>query len=339
LWKTFDAWFKTGSQGAGHEKETYYWLELIVRYEQPLGLGLLVCVACQYLRHVGLRYLAIYGVGTLLAYSIVKYKTPWCIISIAWPLLFMFAAVILLKPFRYSRLAAIAVAWLVSAFLVLGIARFVTDADWNLWHALWVPLLISVIILSINLIITLRVPIMAGLLAISLALTVSLNYFRCTTFNEFNWNWDRNVFENVAQFYRWEPYVYVQTYNDVWKLTRPLLRLAKANPTYYQLIGHLIRTSTYPLPWMLGDFTKVGYYEHNNMPEKLDGDFLLVQEDKIQEVEAKLQETYYTDLLTIRPYQDYSKLYFNARVFSRLFPGRVPEFTGKRGAVTPDPAR
>src|SRR3954447_8410989 len=54
LWKTFEAWFKTGSQGAGHEKETYYWLELITRYEQPMGLGLIACVACQHLRHVGL---------------------------------------------------------------------------------------------------------------------------------------------------------------------------------------------------------------------------------------------------------------------------------------------
>jgi uncharacterized protein (TIGR03663 family) len=328
LWKTFEAWFKTGSQGAGHEKETYYWLELITRYEQPMGLGLIACVACQYLRHVGLRYLAIYGVGTLLAYSIVKYKTPWCIISIAWPLLFMFGAVLHLKPFRYSRVLTVAGAWLLSAFLILRVARYLTKAEWGMWHALSVPLLICAIILSVNLIIVLRRPIMAALLAISLGLTVSLNYFRCSTFNEFNWNWERGIFANVTDFYAWEPYVYVQTYNDVWKLTKPLLRLAKSNPTYYQMIGHLIRTSTYPLPWMLGDFTKVGYYEHNNMPEKLDGDFLLVQEDKIQEVEAKLHETYYTELMTIRPYQDYSKLYFNARVFNKLFPNRTPEFTG-----------
>jgi len=79
---------------------------------------------------------------------------------------------------------------------------------------------------------------------------------------------------------------------------------------------------------MLGDFTKVGYYEHNNMPDKLDADFLLVQEDKITEVEGKLHETYYTEPMTIRQYQDPSKIYFNARIFSKLFPGRVPEFTG-----------
>jgi hypothetical protein len=258
LYKTFDAWFKTGSQGAGHDKPWYYWLNLIALYEPPVLVGLAVCLSCQFFKNLSLRYLAIYGVGTLLAYSIIKYKTPWCIISIIWPLLFIFGALPAILPAGLRRIASIYAAVLLTA---------------------------------------------------SLGLSIRLNYFRCTTDTE--------------------PYVYVQTYNDVWKLTKPLLRLARANPTYYQLVGHLIRTSTYPLPWMLGDFPKVGYYEHNNMPDKLDADFLVVQEDKIEEVEAKLKDTYYTEPFTIRPYQDSSKLYLSAKVFYKLFPGRVPNFSGK----------
>lgn len=265
LYLTFDAWFKTGSQGAGHEKPWYYWLKLIGIYEQPVGLALLLSLLCLLFKRSALRYLAIYGVGTLIAYSIVKYKTPWCIISIVWPLLFTFAAMLTLVPEQLQR-------W---TYFVAG-----------------------------------------AFLAVSLGISVRLNYFRCTTESE--------------------DYVYVQTYNDIWKLTGPLLRMAKANPTYYQLTGHLIRTSTYPLPWMLGDFTKVGYYEHNNSPGNFDGDFLLVQEDRIAEVEAKLQETYFTEPMTIRQYQDQSKLYFNARVFSKVFPERTPDFIGKP-AATPAP--
>jgi uncharacterized protein (TIGR03663 family) len=258
LWKTFEAWAKTGTQGAGHEKPWYYWFKLIGEYEQPVALGLLLSFLCLLFNRSALRYLAIYAVGTLVAYSIVKYKTPWCIISIVWPLLFAFGALVAIVPDQLRR----------GTYNFVGI-----------------------------------------LLAASLGLSVRLNYFRCTTDTE--------------------DYVYVQTYNDVWKLTKPLLRLAKSNPTYYQMIGHLIRTSTYPLPWMLGDFTKVGYYEHNNMPDKLDGDFLLVQEDKIEEVEGKLHENYYTEPMTIRQFQDPSKLYFNAKIFYKLYPGRVPEFKGK----------
>jgi len=70
------------------------------------------------------------------------------------------------------------------------------------------------------------------------------------------------------------------------KLTKPLLTLAERDPSNYHLTGHLIRSSVYPIPWMLGDFDRVGYYEGGNMPANLDGDFLLVQQDKIKDVES-----------------------------------------------------
>jgi uncharacterized protein (TIGR03663 family) len=269
LFKTFQAWFQTGNKGNGHEKDAYslfwpkswinyYWFALLARYELPALIGLILCVGCQWFKNLALRYLAIYSVGALIAYTIISYKTPWCIISFAWPFLFLFAAILLLVPAGLIRAASIG----------MGIA-----------------------------------------LTISLGLCIRLNYFHFTTDTE--------------------TYVYVQTYKDIWKLTRPVLRLAKADPTNYQMVGHLIRGSTYPLPWMLGDFTRVGYYESGNMPDKLDGDFLLVQEDKIATVEAKLHETYFTEPLTIRQFQDPSKLYLNAKTFQKIFPGRVPEFVGK----------
>lgn len=258
---TFAAWFETGTKGNGHEKPWYYWLQLIGRYEQPVAIGLVFSLLCLWFRNLALRYLAIYGVGTLVAYSIVAYKTPWCIISIVWPLLFVFGlAVVFLSGQTYRRVAAI----------------------------------------------------LAGLVvAVSLGLSIRLNYFRCTTDTE--------------------PYVYVQTYNDIWKLTKPLLTLAHRNPTYYQLTGHFIRSSTYPLPWILGDFAKVGYYEHDSLPPQVDADFLVVQEDKIATVEPKLHGTYYTMPMTIRPYQDTSKLYLSAKVFQDFFRGRVPDFVGQPG--------
>jgi hypothetical protein len=122
------------------------------------------------------------------------------------------------------------------------------------------------------------------------------------------------------------------SYNDIYKLTRPVLALAHRDPLFYQLTGHIIRTSAYPLPWILDDFPKIGYYEHNNSPNNLDGDFLLVQEDRIEEVEGKLHDSYYTEPLRIRPYQDTSKLYLSARIFKSFFPGRSPDFTGKAPA-------
>ena len=258
LYLACKAWFQTGQAGHGHEKPWYYWLELMARYELPVLAGMALCLLCQAFKNLNLRYLAIYGMGTLVAYSYVHYKTPWCVINIVWPFLFTFGASVLLVPARYRR---------------------------------------GVYVVS------------ALLLCYSLGSSISLNYFRCTTDTE--------------------PYVYVQTYNDIFKLTKPLLKLAKRDPVYYQLTGHMIRSSVYPLPWILGDFTRIGYYEGGNMPQNLDGDFLLVQEDKIKQVESKLHNAYYTQPLKIRNYQDMSKLYLSAKVFKEFFPGKAPDFVGK----------
>jgi uncharacterized protein (TIGR03663 family) len=266
LYQAYLPWFKTGSEGHGHEKPWYYWLRLIARYEWPVLAGMIVCLFSIRFKQTALRYLAIYGVGTVMAYSIIKYKTPWCIISFVWPFTFIFGAATLITPLIYRKAV-----YLISVVLLTG----------------------------------------------SLGYCIRLNYFRCTTDTD--------------------PYVYVQTYNDVFKFTDPILQLAHADPRAYQLVGHIIRASPYPLPWMLDDFGRIGYYEKDSLPDKVDGDFLLVQEDKMATVEAKLHDSYYTMPIKIRPYQDLSKAYFSAKIFKSFFPGQWPDFTGPAAAPAPSP--
>jgi uncharacterized protein (TIGR03663 family) len=278
LYLAFKAWTETGAAGHGHEKAWDYWLKIMgptwefgradfFGYELPMLAGLILCLFCQKFKNLSLRYLAIYGAGSFVAYSLVKYKTPWCVISFGWPLLFVFGGAILLVRPKRLRLVQRAI----------GV-----------------------------------------LLVISLGSSIWLNYFKCSSPDE--------------------PYAYVQTYNDMFKLTKPLLTLAKRDPSNYHLTGHLIRSSVYPLPWVLGDFDRVGYYEGGNMPPNLDGDFLLVQQDKIKNVESKLKGTYYTDMLTLRNYQEPSKVFFSAQVFKDLFPGKEPDFVGNAPKPAPSPA-
>ncbi len=351
LYETFDTWFKTGKNGNGHEKPWPYWLELVLRYELPVLIGLFLCLACQFFKNVVIRYLAIYGVGVFAAYSIVHYKTPWCIISMVWPLLFVFAAAaassnIPRKAFYLVTFAPVGFglgalasylfqpasvhaacdfpAYLREATKVTLAASSISPVCGDIGGTLFISAIAGALVagglgllaggtfvfeVSDNMMRLVQRGVTGLALAVSLAMAISLNYFHCST--------------------ETETYVYVQTYNDIFKLTRPLLALAKQDPTNYQLVGHLIRGSTYPFPWVLGDFPKVGYYEHDNLPDKLDAAFLLVQQDKIAEVESKLRDAYYTEPLTIRPYQDPSKLYLNAKVFERFYKGQVPQFAGK----------
>ena len=269
LYQAFKAWSETGAAGHGHEKPWDYWFKIMgpslefrradfFGYELPMLVGLILCAFCQKLKNVSLRYLAIYGVGSLIAYSYVKYKTPWCIVSFGWPFLYVFGGAVLLVRPKHLRLV----------YRTVGV-----------------------------------------ILCISLGSSIWLNYFRCSSPDE--------------------PYAYVQTYNDMFKLTTPLLKLARRDPAYYHLTGHLIRSSIYPLPWVLGDFDRVGYYDGGNMPANVDGDFLLVQQDKIKDVESKLKGAYYTEMMTLRNYQEPSKIFFSAKVFKEFFPGKAPDFVGK----------
>jgi uncharacterized protein (TIGR03663 family) len=318
IYQAYTAWFATGSEGHGHEKPWYYWLKTMapsfargradyLGYELPAMAGLILCLFSLRLKNVTLRYLAIYAVGTLMVYSYVHYKTPWCVISFLWPFLFLFGAAVLLAPLRYKT----------GTYIVLGIL-LCTALSFGFWQLIWVnseytwslSFVVGLAILLVVLRYRQAVHALLGLLlTVSVGSAIWLNYFHYTTDSE--------------------PYVYVQTYSDINKLTKPLLTLARHDPIAYQLTGHIIRTSAYPLPWILGDFGNVGYYEHENLPGKLDADFLLVQEDRIAKVEPKLHDSYYTDIVRIRAYQDNSKLYLNAKVFKDFFRGREPDFKGK----------
>src|SRR4051794_11775988 len=204
LYQAYTAWFATGTEGHGHEKPFDYWLRLVGRYELPVGIGLVTCLFCQKLKNISLRYLAIYGVGTIIAYSIVKYKTPWCIISIVWPMLFLFGAALTLAPLRLRRRENQILAVLL--VIATGVASwFALSRNYEFfWPFAGIGLLL-VYLIGLRSRTTVWV-LHSFVLIFSLGWTIWLNYFRCTTDTE--------------------PYVYVQTYNDVFRLTRPVLALA-----------------------------------------------------------------------------------------------------------------
>jgi len=88
------AWVHTGTAQSGHAKPFFYWFSLMGRYELVTLVGTLCCIRYMFKSNAQLRFLAIYGAGALLAYSIVAYKTPWCILAIQWPFLILLGSII-----------------------------------------------------------------------------------------------------------------------------------------------------------------------------------------------------------------------------------------------------
>lgn len=257
LYQTFAAWAETGKEGHGHEKDWWYWLDLMRRYELPSLLGLIAAVSCV---RPGtdrlLRYLSIYGIGTLVAYSIVSYKTPWCIISLLWPFLFTFGSIPFFQP----------------------------DRAWKL-----------------------------GTVGASLAL-LGFSTFQSLKLNFRNYTNDS------------EPYVYVQTFDDINKLTAPLSALTREDPRNFQIVGHMLIGSYHPLPWVLGDFQRIGYYGTDKSPPEFDADFLIVDNTRVAEVEKQLHKPYFKEPFNLRSAQAPATLYLNAMTFLSVYPDRTPEF-------------
>lgn len=261
LYQTFAAWTGSGLAGSGHAKAAYdlvgplnyYWLALMARYEWFALLGFFACVRLVAPTDARLRFLAIYAAGVLLAYSIIPYKTPWCIISILWPFLVLAAALVEELGERFRR-----------------------------------PLLRRVAVASI--------------LVVSLIATARLNF--------------RDFADDT------EPYVYVQTYEEISVLTGPLFAVAQADPTKYHLPGVIALKTSYPLPWVLGDFTKVGYFGVGERVPDWNVAFIAVEAVWQDEVERRFWRPYYRRSFRLRNAQEDCVAYFAADVFGGIFSGR-----------------
>ncbi len=145
LYECFGAWISTGTAAhvpTGHEKPWHYWLQLLVGQEfggaggkitvtktiaseWPAALGLLASLALLAPGKNRLaRYLAISGLGALIGYSIVAYKTPWCLIVLIWPFHFVFGLAVV-------RCAQKVDVW-VTAVFAGALAAYTLHATWML---------------------------------------------------------------------------------------------------------------------------------------------------------------------------------------------------------------
>lgn len=261
FFRAFEIWRGTGfEEGGGHNKPFWYWLTLMLRYEWVMLAGLGATWLCWFPGCGRARWLALTAAGVFLAYSIIPYKTPWCLISILWPLPF------LLGPLA-ARLPGAAGAW---ALRVCALA-----AAAGLWPC------------------------------------VSVNFFRHSDPKE--------------------PYVYVQTSPEIARLTGPLLALAEADPRKYAITGAVWLDGSYPLPWMLGDFHAVGYFEGGERPASFNQDFVVAERESAAEVERAFDADYYRAEFTLRDGRPPVVAWFRAAVFREQFGNRAPEVRAGKG--------
>jgi hypothetical protein len=115
-----------------------------------------------------------------------------------------------------------------------------------------------------------------------------------------------------------EPYVYVQTYEDIDWFSKPVLQVAKTEPDGYQMTGAIMLESYYPLPWILGDFTRIGYFGEDHDPARWDSDFLIIDSSREAVVEPKLARSYFKIPFRLRSGQEPCTAYLAAEKFEKV---------------------
>ncbi len=132
LFTAFKPWAHKAKVGEGHNKPDYYWLLVLLRNEPWAVFGLLACLrwAAPRTSDWRLRLLAVYAPGTLLAYSLIPYKTPWCLISFAWPFFFIGGAAIVELGERWTVPAARSLALWLALILTFVSADFALQLNY-----------------------------------------------------------------------------------------------------------------------------------------------------------------------------------------------------------------
>lgn len=85
FFKAFMPWLKTGVHGQGHDKEFLYWFKVLSEAEWLALAGLAFSIIGLFSKDRLIRVASTFAMVNFLLYSLIPYKTVWCVLSIVWP--------------------------------------------------------------------------------------------------------------------------------------------------------------------------------------------------------------------------------------------------------------
>jgi hypothetical protein len=80
--------------GHGHEKPFDYWLQVLWDAEPLALLGGVFALGGAFSGHRALRLVSVFSLTQLLIYSVIPYKTVWCVLSLVWGFYLVLALVL-----------------------------------------------------------------------------------------------------------------------------------------------------------------------------------------------------------------------------------------------------
>lgn len=91
FFRAFLPWMKTGVHGNGHDKYFFYWIQTLWQAEPLALLGVALAFSGAFSHHLSLRVISVFSLVQLFVYSMIPYKTVWCILTLVWGFYFVIA--------------------------------------------------------------------------------------------------------------------------------------------------------------------------------------------------------------------------------------------------------
>ncbi|PYL01541.1 MAG: hypothetical protein DME19_01305 [Verrucomicrobia bacterium] len=269
--KTFWIWAHRAAGDSPHVHPWYFYFRRLLFFHHKNGpvwsealivaLAMVGCVAAFTRRWLGqtnlllVRTMAFFTGGLMLIYTVLSYKTPWCLLGFLHGMILLagVGAAVLLRARRTRWLKWTSGILLVVATLRLGWLTYPYSLSSREHYYFYGILLI------------------VGGGIVTLLLSRTARQFNWTTgallmvaSAQLGWQACRASFPYCAS--PGNPYVYAQTSPDILKLVDKIEALARVSPDGHDLVVKVMsdHDSYWPLPWYLRRFTRVGYW--NNIP-------------------------------------------------------------------------
>jgi uncharacterized protein (TIGR03663 family) len=118
-WRALMSYWHRGIHGSMHRHAWDYYLALLVRNEGLIVAAAVVGIFVAVTRRSGLlKFLAVYACAMTVAYSLIPYKTPWCVLGALDAMILLAGAGLVALAERWPRTARVAIA------ILLGVAGF-----------------------------------------------------------------------------------------------------------------------------------------------------------------------------------------------------------------------
>jgi len=130
FFQAFEMWAHQGTVGSKHTKPFGYYLKVLFQVEKPiLFLGVLGMILALWKRRPAELFTAFYAIGAFLAFSLIPYKTPWCVQNIMLPLIIL-SGIFMKNLFELTSSFILRCAY-VPAFLIVLFYSLSLSADVN----------------------------------------------------------------------------------------------------------------------------------------------------------------------------------------------------------------